>query len=547
MNNVWKLTKLFLKSSIFRNRFGSEEKTKKKIIQSGFLLLAFLYVVGIFGYISYQMIQMLQMVNQASLFLGIWLMGTTVLLLIQSFISSLNLFYFSKDVEYILPLPIKPHQILMAKLNVLLVTEYFTVMLLALIPFTLYGILTGACLLYYVNSILVLLFFPIVPVLISCMLVVIIMSFSRMTKNKEIFQVIATLLVVGIVIGFQMIFPQDTEQSNEQILANVQRANGLVEQIEPYFITLKPAVNALIYPDKIAGGVELIKLLVITAFSYVAFVILAQKLYLKGAVGALNSGRKKRKRRAEKNTYQVKSVGYRYVKKEFTMLIKNPIYLMQCVLPCLFIPIVFAFVFLTGANEKLAIFDTVQLDSSLVLCVMVGINVFFLSMNLIPTSAISRDGQNATFMKYIPVPLYHQIWYKMVPAIFLFFIPTFLTIGIGKAVMHADEITCVYVFFLTTCISILYAYCMILVDLKRPKLNWDTEYAVVKQNMNFIWEFVYVIVVMIVLGGACVLLSSYNIHVLAMTLGVIFLLAIVGVDYYLRHHVSKLFKKIGSV
>ena len=95
MNNVWKLTKLFLKSSIFRNRFGSEEKTKKKIIQSGFLLLAFLYVVGIFGYISYQMIQMLQMVNQASLFLGIWLMGTTVLLLIQSFISSLNLFYFS--------------------------------------------------------------------------------------------------------------------------------------------------------------------------------------------------------------------------------------------------------------------------------------------------------------------------------------------------------------------------------------------------------------------------------------------------------------------
>ena len=296
MNNVWKLTKLFLKSSIFRNRFGSEEKTKKKIIQSGFLLLAFLYVVGIFDYISYQMIQMLQMVNQASLFLGIWLMGTTVLLLIQSFISSLNLFYFSKDVEYILPLPIKPHQILMAKLNVLLVTEYFTVMLLALIPFTLYGILTGACLLYYVNSILVLLFFPIVPVLISCMLVVIIMSFSRMTKNKEIFQVIATLLVVGIVIGFQMVFPQDTEQSNEQILANVQRANGLVEQIEPYFITLKPAVNALIYPDKIAGGVELIKLLVITAFSYVAFVILAQKLYLKGAVGALNSGRKKRKR-----------------------------------------------------------------------------------------------------------------------------------------------------------------------------------------------------------------------------------------------------------
>ena len=35
----------------------------------------------------------------------------------------------------------------------------------------------------------------------------------------------------------------------------------------------------------------------------------------------------------------------------------------------------------------------------------------------ISATAISRDGQNAVFMKYIPVPLMKQIDYKVVPNI----------------------------------------------------------------------------------------------------------------------------------
>ena len=145
MNNIILLTKVFLKNSMFKNSNSKTEdkKSKRMLAMVGFALI-YAYVIGIFGYLSYEMIQSLLIVNQAGLFLGAFLLAVGALILFQSIVSSMNLFYFSKDVENILPLPIKPYQILVAKFNVLVITEYITVLLFAIAPFIIYGVLTGA-------------------------------------------------------------------------------------------------------------------------------------------------------------------------------------------------------------------------------------------------------------------------------------------------------------------------------------------------------------------------------------------------------------------
>ena len=145
MNNIILLTKVFLKNSMFKNSNSKTEdkKSKRMLAMVGFALI-YAYVIGIFGYLSYEMIQSLLTVNQAGLFLGAFLLAVGALILFQSIVSSMNLFYFSKDVENILPLPIKPYQILVAKFNVLVITEYITVLLFAIAPFIIYGVLTGA-------------------------------------------------------------------------------------------------------------------------------------------------------------------------------------------------------------------------------------------------------------------------------------------------------------------------------------------------------------------------------------------------------------------
>ena len=154
MNRIWQLTKVFLKTSI-RNKETSNQKTNKvsrKILTVIGIIALVLYFVGIFGGMSYGMITMLNEIGQPAVFLGVSLLGVAILLIVQTLISSMNLFYFSKDVEYVLPLPLKPYEIVIAKFTTLLITEYFIVFAFLLAPFAIYGIITGAGFLFYLYS-----------------------------------------------------------------------------------------------------------------------------------------------------------------------------------------------------------------------------------------------------------------------------------------------------------------------------------------------------------------------------------------------------------
>ncbi len=545
MNNILLLTKIFLKTSILRNISSSNQQNKKNMFKALGIILIVIYVAAIFGFLSYQMIEMLNEVNQASLFLGLWLLSTAVLILIQAIASSMNLFYFSKDIENILPLPIKPYQILVAKFNVLLLTEYFTVFMFTLIPFIIYGIVTGAGLLFYLYSVLILLVFPIIPALISCLLVMILMSFSKFTKNKDMFQIISMFLIIAFVIIVQIFTQNNTETSQEEMIQMLTQANGLVEMIEKYFITLKPAVDTLINYNSISGIVSFAELLLISIVIYILFIILSQKLYLKGAVGASISGKKSKSIKNEKGIYTDKKVWSSYLKKEMIMLFKNPIYFMQCVLPAFLLPIIFAIVFFAGSNSGLEELTKMAINPTIVFCVAIGINTFLISMIFISVTAISRDGENASFMKYIPVPIYKQIIYKCLPSIIISIVPIIFVIGIMCYLLNYYNILfIIYSFVISLLISILYSYITIIVDLKRPKLNWDTEYAVVKQNFNMIFCFAFsiaMIIIICLIGGV---LGNMDLNIVAIISAVVLTFLIYLVYRYFKIKDSKLLDKI---
>ena len=108
MNKIISLTKVLLKNS-FQKYSENNKKTSKagKVILYGILIV---YLMGIFGFLSYGLITTLQQVHQEAMFIGIFLLGLALLTIIQSIISATNVFYFSKDLDYILPLPLKPRE-----------------------------------------------------------------------------------------------------------------------------------------------------------------------------------------------------------------------------------------------------------------------------------------------------------------------------------------------------------------------------------------------------------------------------------------------------
>lgn len=549
-SKVISLTKVFLKSSFQKMKQENTNKKSKSMIV--LYIISFGYLAAIMGFFSYQIINMLIEVRQEQLFIGIIFMGVMAFLIFQTIFSSISILYYTKDNEYILPLPIKPSQIIMAKTNVLLLTEYLIESIIGLIPLLIYGILTGAGIMYYLAMAILLVVFPILPVIISSLLVMIVMSFARFSKNRNRFQVIASVILIIAVCIFSTLI-QSKQASDEEIIQMISQANGMVQMIEGYFPTLGPAVDALTSNSTLQILWNLLQVILITGITYFIYILVAQKLYFKGMIGSLTSGIKTKKKINDKVAFKKSNLAKTYIGKEFKILVRNPVFLMQCILPSIIFPVLFIGISFMGMQSDsdtasfTQMFGTIGQTPSIILgAIVIGI-IEFLSMFIyISITAISRDGQNAAFMKYIPVPYIKQIEYKIAPNIIMSTIMNIITFIIIQNILNMEIIFLILLFITATIITILQSYLMIIIDLKKPKLEWNSEYAVVKQNMNLIWPVIFGLANITVIAIVMTIFSVLNIspYIAVGIIGLIYLAIIILIRNYIQKNQITLFEKV---
>lgn len=156
------------------------------------------------------------------------------------------------------------------------------------------------------------------------------MSFSKIAKNKNKFQIIASIILIILIFMLSFTF-SSSDNSQEQIIQMVTQANGLVEMIQKNFPTLTFAIQSLTNNSVEIVVINIAEMVGITAVLYAIYVVLAEKLYLKGAVGNLSSGVKTKKLN-EKKMFRKTTILKTYVGKEFKTLYRNPIFFMQCLL-----------------------------------------------------------------------------------------------------------------------------------------------------------------------------------------------------------------------
>ena len=552
MDKVIKLTKIFLKNS-FSNmdaRMGISTKSKSKIIVYGLL---FLYFAGLIIFLGYNLLDGLIAIHQETIFVGMILFMIFGFAIIQTIFSSINILYFTKDSEYLLPLPLKPYQIILARTNVMLIAEYVIIFLIGFIPLVMYGILTGAGIVYYLTMILAVILVPILPVLLISMLVMFIMSFAKLTKNRNRFQLFATLLVLAIIIAISISTSgMKQDLTNEEMAQMVVQANGMIELVKGYVPTVDYLMEALTTNSLFTAIVEVLKTLGITIIGFIVYMLIAQKIYFKGLVGNLfgggaSSSNKEMNQKEYRNSKLYKS----YVGKEFKNMARNPVFLMQCLIPAVLIPIIMVVVVYAGLNsDGMGLEQITQMvqqmptNTFFIACIILGVIQFFTMFIYISITAISRDGENAVFMKYIPVSLYKQYMYKIIPNIIMNIVTIIITLGMAEYLLNLPVITLIALFVVATIMGILQSIAMIIVDLKRPKLNWDSEYAVAKQNLNLVFPVLLAMVNIVILVGFVYLLKDINIYMGVGILGILYIVATVITNKYLYNKQYELADKI---
>lgn len=496
------VTNVILKNSKRSQQLSGKTKREGLLYAISFLIVfAFLSITMVA--FSIELTTRLMKINQAYTFVNLLLLMNFVILFTKSIFESLNVLYFAKDLKVLLRMPIKSKDIVHAKLLNMIMSEYQMEFIMLAIPMIVYGVLTNVGMLFYIYMILILLVLPIIPILITTLIIAIIMRFTNVIKNKSKVMYI-TIILATFLIGFvTMGDANSNDVLNSSIENVVLQVNGIAEAIAEYFPLIKPIMNTLLNYDNIEGLKNLLIYLIENVVCYVVIVYLISKIYLKGAIGTIINSQKDKNNKLKKmkpKDFKQRGRTISYLIKELKIIARSPIFFIECLIIPIVYPItILGAVFLLlnfagtmGVDIVGKLYSTVNMPIGSALFIAVG--QVFNMMNFGSIIAVSKESRNAILTKYIPIDLAKQFNMKINIGASLNLLNGIIVV-ISYYMFTQNILNCILIFICLEFLNIVGEKLKLLIDLRNPKLNWNSEYTMMKQNTNVMYILFYTLII----------------------------------------------------
>lgn len=493
MSKMISLIKVFLKTT-GEEAISVGKKKMHPMIFMALMVILMVFALGFpFAMLTSELYDTAAQIGQEGVIIGLLVAMASVMTFIFGIVYAMATLYFSRDIEYLLPLPLKPFEILGAKFITVLIYEYLTEIMILLLPLGVYGGKSNAPVMYWVVMVLVLILLPILPLVLACIINMIVMTFTNLGKHKELLRTIGALASIGLGIGFST-FMQRMETSmmtESDILEKfITGDNSMVSIATNAFPTTKFAAEAMVAKDTLSILGNLSVFLVITAVAIGVFLIIGNKLYFKGALGVSETFSKREKLSDDELSKSTNSASpmKAYILKEIRMLVRTPVYFINCVImnfiwPIFFIiPIVIKPETLKIIGQSTDIIFNSEIQG-VIMGMIVSIMLFTCNSNMIACTAISREGKNLFLTKYIPMSYTKQLIAKASVGMIFDLVNIVFLIVLG-IVMKAPISLLILAVILSLMVIVVSNLLGIILDLKKPKLNWDNEAAAVKQNFT---------------------------------------------------------------
>lgn len=491
--------KLFRLSYVqFKNSFHFfDGKQKVKPIHIfGAVLIALSLLPSLFslGFLVREGLFILMPLQQEAVVLSLWVVGMSSFIFFIALFMIPALFYFNKDIERLLVLPIQARTLLLSKLILVYVYEGLTVLFISLPVLIPYVALVQPDFWFYPIALLLLLTISIVPLTLSGLLVMVVMGLFPRFKNRDLFNLLSSFIILGFAIAFSLAINQPLDMDVELLAqALVEGNNSLTQFIQGFIFSASFAIKAIVE----YSWLDVLIYVFVSLLSLIVFVVLGQVLYFKGVIGVSETA--SRRSQLSETTYQKATqktpVIFAYWLKEMRLLIRTPIYLFNNVSTSLLMPIIMIPVLFTQASSDDQFVLWLQSidwsDPSVYMMVMlVGLILGFAlsALNIITPSAISREGTSIGFMKYIPLSYNHQIYAKLLSGLAISFMGLMIFV-LALAFILKWSIALILLALLSASLaSLLINQVGLIIDLLRPKLIWENEAVPVKQNLNGIFS-----------------------------------------------------------
>ena len=388
-----------------------------------------------------------------------------------------TVFFFSRDTDLLLPLPVKGSSIVAAKTGMVLTSQVLIGTAMALPVFAAYWTVHPDPAKILV-SLIVLATLSLLPVFVIGLVMILLMYLIPGLRNKDRFNLIFGLLTVAMAVGISLL--SSSFGANDDLLLELMQNPDDLTLINYVFPQVAWAARAIAQ----LGISDLCLYLGATLLGLAVFMWVARKCFIPAVTNPVSGTRRSRNRGKERELPAWAAC----MQTENRMLVRTPAWFMNLLLPPFIIVIVFAAVLLLqGIPELLKNANLPSLTGWMpAIGLMIGMLVG--SMNMITSTAISREGQNLWRMKAMPVSVRTQIlakgmvgfaWSVISCSVFMLLVLWMLQGNLLDAVLMMTGIlvTSAFVNGLG-----------LLVDGWHPKLVWDDDTTAVKNNFNSVIE-----------------------------------------------------------
>lgn len=495
MKKMLSLFKILLSSAYGISSFKYKAAKKKseliKVAALGLVIVFSIFPI-FYGYIAYMIdsYDALVSTGQPGVIITLGVVASSMIVLFFGFFYVISSFYFTSDTEYLVTLPLKPYQILGAKFGVVLVSEYITALPLALPPIIIYGIKSGASILYWFYSIIGALIIPVIPLCLTSIIAIVVMRVTNIGKRRDLFRIIGGVAAIFIMLGVQAYIQRAAASGNPEMLTNILFAeNGLINFVSRNFPPAAWISIALVEYGNAKGAIYLLLFVAVSTLFLLGFAYLGERMFLGGYIGTQETSSKGRKldeeqlSRVSGGKSKISALFWR----EFRLLNRVPVFFLNCVLPVILVPAIFIFMSFGSGNQLTEQLGPLMRSAKGIYyatIVIAGIGIFTGATSMVAPTSISREGAQFFVSKYIPVNPKDQVLSKIIHALLLIEAGSLLAIITVGVIMGVPPVNLILSIVISSLAVIPIIEIGLIIDLFRPLLVWDNPQKAVKQNLN---------------------------------------------------------------
>ncbi len=508
-SNLWPLLRVQLKTSM---RTSYERMTGTNSPWGTLLFplfgLAFIPLLIMFAAGWVTLYFRLALIEQQHLTLVLALSAGQLISLAFGVLYVISVFYFGKDLPILVPLPLRPGEIVLAKFVGILMGEYVTMAPVVLPALAIYGLLSEVGPLYIPMALVIYLMLPVVPLVISALFTLLMMRLTSLPRNRDLFRVLGALLGIGLALTIQFISRmRQGSVSVDDLLTNQQ---PLIQGLSQYLVTSAWATDALKAGSPSLGLPPFLLFLGVVGVALVILVLVAEAIFFGGLLGSdetRSAGPALRRADLVRETSRVRSAGWAVFVREVRLLNRNPSFLTAAIFPPLMIPF-FTVLPLTQPGGPLGDGTDIARLANLphIPVIALGAMLFVNSISTVSASAISREGRWFWISQSLPVMPRVQVQAKLLHSLLFYLVNLAVLIGAMLWVGLATPRNLVVVLVGGLLTSLVTGYSGLLIDVIRPSLNWTDPQQAMKSNLNSVFALMFNLILGGVIGLGAALL-----------------------------------------